>query len=221
MTGRVMVKGVAVGYESTLERDYLIFMNWHRGVSHVDGQPVTIRYRNAEGRMTSYTPDFLTTYLDGSRQLAEVKYRADLKELWADYRPRFRQGVRWAASQSAGGQATRFKIMTDTEIRTDYLRNARFLSGYIGDDPEPGIEDQLAATLVTMGETTPKALLEAAFRHPVNRVAAIRPMWRMIGLGRIEFDMNAALTMASAIWIIAGEGFVPPGYHGYDLGGTP
>lgn len=72
------------GFESSLERDFLLLLDFDRNVERYEEQPVTIRYRDREGKRRTYTPDVLVLYRqnltgrDTCPLLCEVKYRADL-----------------------------------------------------------------------------------------------------------------------------------------------
>jgi hypothetical protein len=54
--------------------------------------------------------------------LYEVKYRDDLRAHWQDYRSKFKAARRYACTQGWV-----FRLITEREIRTPYLKNATFL----------------------------------------------------------------------------------------------
>lgn len=76
----------------------------------------------------------MVTFIGPSREasdtrhvLYEVKYREELRRDWAKLRPRFR-----AAHRFARGHGWKFRLITDYEIRTPLLWNAKFLLPYRG-----------------------------------------------------------------------------------------
>ena len=202
-TASVLRKPVA--FESALERDFLILLASDPNLADVREQPMRIDFRDATGRATRYTPDFLALY-DGERPqqvLYEVKYRADLRAEWPRLKPAF-----LAARQHAREHGVRFSVMTEMEIRGPYLANLRFLRGYRDRSYDEAIEEHLVRTLAALGETTPQALLAAAYRDGENRIAAIAPLWRLLATGRVHADLFGPLTMTTPVWVIVGEGFL-------------
>ncbi|MGH8162450.1 MAG: Tn7 transposase TnsA N-terminal domain-containing protein, partial [Gammaproteobacteria bacterium] len=94
--------GEAVGFESTLERDFLIRLETDRKVARVTSQPVTIEYQGADERLLRYTPDYLVEYDPKPVWapfihpiLVEVKPRLKLAKHLAEWRPRFRAAMRY------------------------------------------------------------------------------------------------------------------------------
>lgn len=202
-TASVLRKPVA--FESALERDFLVLLASDRNLVDVREQPVRIDFPDPTGRTTHYTPDFLVHY-GGHRRLQviyEVKYRADLHADW----PRLK-GAFLAARRYARERDMRFSIMTEVEIRGPYLTNILFLRGYRDRPYDEDIEEHLVQTLAMLGETTPRALLTAAYQDRENRFAAIAPLWRLLSIGRVYGDLTQPLTMTTPIWVIVGEGFL-------------
>lgn len=202
VSGRVALDGGTVAFESSLERDLCILLSCDPAALEVLEQPVRIDYEDAEGRPRHYTPDYLARFRNGESRLYEVKYREDLAKLWPGVKPKYRAAIRYAREHGM-----RFQILTEREIRGPYLKNAKFLRAYRDVRREPAIEEHLASTLMVLGETTPRLLIEAAYRSGSCRVQAIPHLWRMILEHRIHTDLLEPLTMKSTIWIINGEGF--------------
>jgi hypothetical protein len=122
-------------FESSLERDLLLLVHWDIGVEWYQSQPVKIDYVDSEGGQRSYTPDLLVSYRATKTSgqpsetrkplLCEVKYRADYAEQWKLLKPKFR-----AARAYAKEMGYEFRVMTEVEIRTEYLKNIQFLWSY-------------------------------------------------------------------------------------------
>src|SRR5437868_5438583 len=47
------------GFESSLERDFFILLDFDLNVDRYEEQPVRIEYRDGDGRLRTYTPDVL------------------------------------------------------------------------------------------------------------------------------------------------------------------
>lgn len=121
-----------IGFESTLEKDFFLLLEFDHRVESFEEQPVTIAYRGLEGRVCHYTPDALVRYQaalagkpDWQPVLYEVKYRSDLREHGVEYRPKFK-----AAKHYACDRGWRFRVVTEREIRTSRLSNIHFLLRY-------------------------------------------------------------------------------------------
>ena len=205
--GAVSVHGRRIAYESGLECDFLHILSMDPTVEEVAGQPLSIPFRDPlTGRQGKYTPDVFVRH-GGPRPgayLFEVKYRTNL---WEQF---WREGLKaklLAARRLCREQGWTFRIVTEVEIRGPKVANTAFLRGYMHLDPDPAIEEQLAATLATIGPSTPQTLLVATFWHEDNRARAIPYLWRLVAKGRIEFDLALPLTMSSRISITLGEGY--------------
>lgn len=200
VTGRVALShGGSVPFESTLERDWLISLDFDPQVVTVQGQPLKIEYESTD-RQRTYTPDVMAEFRDRSGQtrtvVYEVKYREDLWSQWEDLKPKFRAAVRHCRSQG-----WKFKIVTETEIRTPLLSNAQFLRRYQQLAEKPAVEKELLITLRALGETTPQALLEATYWSDGTRAEALPFLWKLVASRAISTTMHEPLTMASPIWL--------------------
>jgi len=202
LTGRVAFGGKSIAFESSLERDFLVLLDFDLTVEDVLEQPFRITYEGATGRERHYTPDFLVDYTNGDRVIYEVKYRSNLKEEWSTLKPRFRAAIRYAKKSGM-----RFSIATEIEIRgSSYLANARFLRPYRDYAPTLAIDEHLIKTLVALGETTPESLLAAAYQTLENRIRAVAPLWRLVATRRIHADLYEPITMATPIWTTLEDG---------------
>lgn len=209
LTGLVTSEGASQAFESSLERDFLVLLDFSRRVQSFHAQPVTIHYRYS-GRDRRYTPDvFVVYYGYEDPTFYEVKYRDDLRRDWYKLRPGFKAAIKYAKREGA-----RFKIVTEREIRTPLLSNIKFLRHCQKQSSHESIEEQVVRTLAALGESTPETLMRAAFRDDQHRLHALSALWRMVAIGRIEADLDSPLSMQTPIWVEVGEGFraVAPSY---------
>jgi hypothetical protein len=189
-------------FESTLERDFLLLLDFDPDVVFYEEQPVKIMYPDATGRRRTYTPDILVRYRANhgeTRQakplLCEVKYRDDLRQHWTDYRPKFRAAQRYARQQG-----WRFRLVTERHVRTPYLHNVKFLGPYRALPVYEAHQVQLLHTLCALGETTAVSLL-AMMTHDRWRQAQLLPtLWQLVALRQIGVDLAQPLTMHSRVW---------------------
>ena len=62
-----------VGFESWLERDHLMLMDFDSGVRAVSSQPFWLRWRDGEGRSRRHAPDFFARMADGTGAVVDVR----------------------------------------------------------------------------------------------------------------------------------------------------
>jgi hypothetical protein len=168
-------------------------------------QPITIEYIH-KGKIRHYTPDVLVYYHENSDisaknrspLLGEVKYRADLKQYWTELKPKF-----IAASRYAAEQGWQFKLITEREIRTDYLTNVRFLRHYTGPHVQITQMDQelLISLLRAIRFTTGEELLLMATSVHAKRAELLYTLWHLIAMGLVHCDLTTVLSLQSGIWI--------------------
>lgn len=186
-------------YESTLERDFITLLEFSPEVEAFEVQPVRLEWSDAAGSLRRYTPDTLVCFGRSSAGatpwLCEVKYRADLAKDWHELRPKFKAAVHFARSQG-----WRFRIITEQEVRTPKLENARFLLRYRNAIPDADLMQVVDAGLQEMRETTPAGLMQAIHRDEWNQARLIPVLWYMVATFQVGIDLEQPLNMNSPIW---------------------
>lgn len=192
-------------FESSLERDYLSILEFDGLVESYCEQPVCVEYEH-EGILRKYTPDIIVFYrtdIDIVKNLKptliEIKYREDLKEHWKEWRPKFMAALRYASNKG-----WRFKILTEKEIRTDYLWNVKFLLNYRKphvSEIDEGDFKLVLQTVSKLGLTSPQEVLLAAARDTWKRAELLYVLWYMVAHYFIQCDINRKLTMDTEIWL--------------------
>lgn len=202
-------------FESPLERDLLTIVDFDPMVVAIHDQPVKVPWTDEGGKAHKYTPDVLIRFdprflppTESEVILVEVKRAADVQK--CDERDRAKHA---AAARYCEERDWRFRVLTETQIRVPYLRNARFLRQYRGF--EPSKDDWLAVHGAVSGRvaTTPDAVLDELLKSgkpdgdPERRARLISTMWRMAVSGHFVIDLHAPLTMRSPIrsWDDRGE----------------
>jgi TnsA endonuclease-like protein len=188
-------------FESSLERDFLLLLDFALDVECYEEQPVKIVYHDAQGRRRAYTPDVLVRYRTDPLQarhptplLCEVKYRDDLRQHWLEYRPKFR-----AAGRYAYQHGWRFRLVTDRDVRTPYLANVKFLRSYQTRPINESDRIRLLATLLALGETNPASLLHAVSPDRWQQAQLLPTLWQLIATRQLHTDLSHPLTMQSPI----------------------
>lgn len=112
--------GRHVGYESWLERDHVMALDFDRAVIAVSSQPFTLSW-GGRGRRVSHTPDYFARLDDGSGVVADV-------------RPADRVGpedaVKFEATAAACAIVGSWSFRLAHELEPVLAANIRWLSGY-------------------------------------------------------------------------------------------
>lgn len=192
-------------FESSLERDLLLLVHWDHEVEWYQSQPVTIEYVDSQGKQRTYTPDLLVSYKATTVRgqpshkrkslLCEVKYRDDLTKQSDQLKHKFK-----AARAYAKEHGYEFRVLTEREIRTEYLKNVQFLWAYRFAPFDTTHYDKLLSVLRELGETDPHTLLEACYASKIRRGEALWTLWCMVARRWIKCDLNEPLTMKTRIW---------------------
>jgi len=189
-------------FESTLERDFMLLVEFDPDVLTYEEQPVRIDYLSADGQARHYTPDILATYRQIPNSttlkpplLAEIKYRRDLFEQWQELKPKFRAARRYAKEQGWN-----FKIITEVEIRTPYLKNVKFLRQYQRRPLNLDGADLLLQKVSELRSTDPESLLASMHQDAQDRAHLLPTLWSLVAQRKIGADLSQPLTMRSLIW---------------------
>lgn len=190
-------------FESSLERDFLLLLDFDPDVEWFEEQPVKITYHDESGRRRTYTPDVLVRYRTDRLQirntkplLCEVKYRDDLRQHWVAYRPKFR-----AAQCYARQRGWRFRLVTERHIRTPYLDNVKFLRPYRTVPVNDSYRTRLLNTLAHLEETDPASLLAAVCNDRWQQVQLLPLLWQLVATRQVSTDLYQPLTMHSRLWL--------------------
>jgi hypothetical protein len=186
-------------FESSLERDFYVLLEFNLSVVRWRPQPVRIPV--GDGHPT-YVPDVLVTYIDFDTRpqkeytvLYEVKPRAELRDNWARWKARFKAARRYARERGWV-----FRIVTDREIRSGgLLWNAKFLLPYGHDDVADGVHTLLTKTLRHLGPTTPEKLVAHLAKDPWERATLLSSVWTLVAIRQFVCDLTKPISMQTEI----------------------
>lgn len=179
----------------------MLLMQFDPTVDILTPQPVTIPYQDGSGQQLRYTPDALVEWRkdlklhDYRPLLIEVKYREAFEGEWRVWRRRFR-----AARNFAHSKGWVFQVLTEREIRTPFLENARFLLPYLNRSVQPETEQWVLDKLAALTDSTPQGLISSLYQDKWNQASLIPVVWRLLAERRIGCDLTVPLSMSTAIW---------------------
>ncbi|MFC1672744.1 TnsA endonuclease N-terminal domain-containing protein [Pseudomonadota bacterium] len=184
----------SVGYESTLERDFVSLMTFDPGVTGIEEQPVRIEYEDSEGRQRHYTPDYLIERQNKPTLLAEIK---PTKFITHDLDDKFE-----AAKLFAAKRGWVFEVWTEKVIRTPRLQNVRFLLGYRDYPADPGRAARILKQMESDGPMAVEQLLNACWNSDEEeRARGLGALWNLVAVGKLQADLDRELTMESILKI--------------------
>jgi hypothetical protein len=180
------------GFEGRLEYEHLLLLAFAPWVATFEVQPVRIPWRDQNGKEHWYTIDIRVNDIDENVKplLGEVKPRAILKEDWAELKPKFRAAIRYANQ----GQC-RFKLITDREIRTQYLTNVRFLLPFVRRGADSEMQQTVMEALRKGTESTPRRLMNDLASDLWKQAEYLPALWYLIGTFQVCADLDQPLTM--------------------------
>jgi hypothetical protein len=190
-------------YESALERDFMLLLQFDPTVDVYTPQPLTLQYQDSDGNHHRYTPDGLIEWrsdfpvYDPRPLLVEIKYREAFQGKWRLWCHRVRAAKRYAKER---GWA--FEIFTERDIRTPLLDNARFLLPYLRRSDAVEVERQLLEILSDLVETTPRELIEFVSKDKWHQATLLPVLWRLLGQRSIGCDLTEPITMQSPIFAL-------------------
>lgn len=113
---------IQIAFESTLERDFYMFLEFEKDVFKYEEQPMQINYEYTDNKKRRYTPDTLVTYIDGTQKLFEVKYANEIAN-----NPELQQKIKILKEHIKEKHHLDFEIFTDEMVEKQYLENLKFL----------------------------------------------------------------------------------------------
>ena len=191
----------SIEFESSLERDYISILEFENEVKKYCHQPVKIYYDNDK---KYYVPDFYVEYINGKKEIIEIKYSNDLLLKYENYKSKFE-----AAREFCSINNIDFKIITEIDIRNVYLSNIRFLLRYSFNYHSGGVIpisstsdlELIKDTVKKLKNCTPKILLEELVNENERKAELLYLLWFLVSEKQIKVDLNSKLNMNSKIWI--------------------
>lgn len=197
--------GSTVSYESGLERDFILLNFLDPTVESIEWNPITLDYLDSSGAYRSYTPDVLVHYRkqkngkpSSRSRLVEVKTEEELNRKLGKFKERFA-----AASFYAKAKGWIFEVVSEEQIITPRLDNARFLWRYRSIDtasPTPDHPARILDALQERGGATVESLLTVCYPSFELKAEALTYIWALIATHQIGADLDLPLTMQSHIW---------------------
>lgn len=166
--------GRMVHWESLLERDAILLLEFSPGITSFREQPYSIHYFH-DGRMRRYTPDFEITFRGGSTKLIEVKP-------WCKLQSEKEQRRFDAIRSHLNSFGIALVLLDDKQIRKQpLLENLRVLNG--------NRTPQLSADEAQHFEERLGQVTSPTFNEAVRVLGSERVFWQLVDLEKITVDL--------------------------------
>lgn len=183
-----------IGFESTLERDLYLTLEFDNNVESYEEQPLQLKLKTASGS-TTYTPDCLICFKDGSKLVCEVKYVSELIEKEEILKVKH-EAVRLLLSKDN----LNFRVVTEDDLRSDYLSNIKFI--YKFHSPSKNFneyENVVLNKLATVSPCTVASLISHLSKETHEQLQVLPIIWHLVFVQRIQVDMNIPITNKSIL----------------------
>lgn len=195
----ILKNNCGVAYESPLERDFFLLTEFDDAVEGYEEQAVEVPHKNGK-RNAPFYPDCLITYKPetGRRKLlVDVKHSDNIEEDKENFERR-----KAVVTKFAEDQGWDYAVVTEKEIRGEYLNNLKFL--YKNARPPRNLDDftqlifdkGIAGRPLTVNEVL--AMLTSDRRRQLEILPVI---WHMVCLKKIGADLTKPLNMNSILEI--------------------
>lgn len=193
----------AINPESAcLMLDFFTILEFDAKIQYFQRQPVTLEYCEHSGIKRYFTPEFLITYrrdIQPARLmkplLCDVMTRRDVLRNWSDWQPCVKSAHRYAQQRN-----WIYRILTERQIRTPYLENARLLLPYFAVRTKPEYHRILLNNLLRLGKTKIEVLLDACSTTHPDSVDLWNSLYQLIAFGRIGMNLHKRFDLQSIIW---------------------
>lgn len=195
--------GRSVAFESRLERDFFLLLEFDPAVVEYEEQPLVLEGKLA-GKKLKYTPDCLVTYRHRSplQTIVEVKYRKDLEENKDDLLPRFDLAKSYAEENGLA-----FKVMTDEDIRSNFLDNCKFIYGFNRQPTDFGLHaEKIVQAAQGVGGISLVDLLQHCAKDRAEQPVLVPIVWHLCFKGRLALsDVERPIDNSTILKVVDGR----------------
>jgi len=185
-----------VFYESLLERDFFLSLEFDSTVKSYEEQPLRIQY-SRYGRKTNYTPDCLVHYNNGEPScIVEVKFSDEIKEKKVFLLDKFEQIEDYLANNDMN-----FKLFTEIDIDEIYLDNIKFIYNYSVLRNKSKIE-YFKKELLKYSEISYQNFLTSYSKSKFDQAEAIPYIWYLVLTNYLEIDLYKSINKDTILKVI-------------------
>lgn len=186
-----------VYFESSLESDYMYLLEFNPEVKFYYERPIILSYKKVAST-NKYTPNFLVDYHSGRKELVELKHKSDLALPMHDYAQQFE-----LAQQLCKENNLTFRLLSEEDIHTPQLFNAKFLTYY--QNPTIRVNDADVDYLLLLvkkyKKVSVKQLLSIASKDEYKQAELLYTLWYTVASYLISYNKDEELTMDTVLFL--------------------
>lgn len=200
-------RGPLVPFESSIERDFLMFCRTSHRVTAVHAQRLVIDFQDVKrGAARRYTPDFVVEVaadagLSWRRAVVEVKTHRDLWRSRRLMRAPYAAARTWAAGQ----EGTIFRVVTDRMMSGEWLSSTRLLSGHLDKPFDVQFEQDCVAFLQQRDSYRISEILALAQQRGLNPQALLPVLYRMVARGQLSLDRGQPIGPQTWVAVVGSQ----------------
>lgn len=183
-----------IAFESVLERDFYMLLEFDKNVIKYEEQPLSIQYKYLDGNTRKYTPDTLVTYKDKSKCLFEVKYKDELIN-----NIELTKKIELIKEELSNNYKFDFKVFTDLDMNNIYLNNLKFLYKFAFIEDGEDYLEKINNILNNIDEITVKEILKKLEVDKYKQLEVIPYLWLYIFRNTNVINLYQKLTMNSTL----------------------
>lgn len=187
-----------VAFESVMERDLFMILEFDNDVISYEEQPMQIKYPFDNNVLRRYTPDVLVTYKDNTQKLIEVKYASEV-----DNNKELKKKFDVIKEYFLNEYDLNFELFTDKDIDKQYLDNLKFLYKFAF-IPADATKNKSIKNIISSNETISiKKILNDITTNKEKQLEYIPYIWNYIftNISSLNIDLYKKLTMASVFGV--------------------
>jgi hypothetical protein len=173
-------------YESLLERDWMLLMDFDRAVEWICEQPLRLRYRK-DASPASHVPDLLV-WRAGIPELCDVKSEERVDD------PEFQAQVR-ATARACAEAGFGYRVLSEPDRQL--LVNVRWLAGFREAPADLDGERARMLAVLAAGPSTIAEVLSGACEVALARPVLMHMLWA----GAALVDVGAPIDADSRVWV--------------------
>ncbi|MBD1577291.1 heteromeric transposase endonuclease subunit TnsA [Vibrio sp. S11_S32] len=187
--------GTSLPYESTLERDFLIYFTYLPSVEEIISQPTRIPFIK-NGVSYTYTPDFFIRFNDGRKSmLVEVKPKSKWQKHWHDWKEKWKSAISFCKQNEFV-----FHIYDEDRIHHFALLNINSIQRYKRLQYEQADIDAILFQVKLMGNTTIDYLLSRFFTGSLYQAKGLQIIYHLLATKQLTCNWFDPLNEFTEVW---------------------
>ena len=187
-----------IAFESTLERDFYLSLEFDNDVIGYKEQPETIVYEYPDQGKRRYTPDTLVFYKDNHDVMFEVKYADDLENI------DLQKKLEILKNEIKLKYGLELKVFTDKDLSTQYLENIRFLYKFAFIPQQNQKTELITQLLIKENSISITDIIHTIEKTKMKQLELIPYVWNYLFLNNKLTNLENKLSMNTILSTGAG-----------------